>query len=80
MATRIASASALLVFAIAILLGLRVDNPFTTTVWRALVAMGGTFAVGLVIGLMADKMANEAQALKEAKQEKSIEDKGRVDR
>lgn len=59
MTRKIAATSALLVFAVAILLGLRVENTFATTLSRALVAMGATFVVGLVIGAMADKMIEE---------------------
>ena len=51
-----------------------------TTVWRALVTMAGTFAVGLVVGAMADKMAKESAALKLAKKEKSSEEKAASDR
>ena len=43
MARRIAAGSALLVFAVALLLGLVAQNTFATTVGRALVAMAGTF-------------------------------------
>jgi threonine/homoserine/homoserine lactone efflux protein len=80
MGTRIASACALLVFALAILLGLSAENTFSTTVYRALIAMGGTFIIGLVIGAMADKMAAEAKMLKQGKKEKSIEEKASADR
>ena len=80
MPTRIASACGLLGFAIAILLGLAAQNTFATTVWRALVTMAGTFAVGLVIGAMAEKMAKESEALKFVKKEKSSEEKTASDR
>jgi hypothetical protein len=59
MARKIAAASALLVFAISILLGLGAENTFATTLTRALQAMGATFIIGLVIGAMADKMVTE---------------------
>jgi hypothetical protein len=59
MTRKIAASSALLVFAVSILLGLRAENTFSTTLSRALVAMAATFVVGLVIGAMADKMLEE---------------------
>jgi hypothetical protein len=59
MTRKIAASSALLVFAVSILLGLRAENTFSTTLSRALVAMAATFAVGLVIGAMAEKMLEE---------------------
>ncbi len=59
MARRIAAGSALLVFAVALLLGLVAENTFATTVTRALVAMGGTFVIGLIVGAMGEKMAEE---------------------
>jgi hypothetical protein len=46
-------------FAVCLLVGLRADNTFSTIVSNALVAMGGTFAVGLVVGAMAQKMLDE---------------------
>ena len=59
MAVRIAAGSALLVFAVALLLGLGAENTFATTVTRALYAMGGTFVIGLIVGAMGAKMAEE---------------------
>jgi hypothetical protein len=59
MTRKIAATSALLVFAIAILLGIGAENTFATTLSRALVAMAGTFVIGLVIGAMADRMIAE---------------------
>ena len=59
MTRRIASSSALFVFAVSLLLGLRAQNTFNTTLSRALLAMAVTFAVGLVIGAMAERMMQE---------------------
>ena len=59
MARKIAAASALLVFAISVLLGLGAQNTFTTTLSRALLAMAGTFIIGLIVGAMAEKMVEE---------------------
>ena len=59
MPKRLAAISALLVFALCLLLGMGGNNTFTTTVTRALVAMTSTFALGLVIGGAAQKMLDE---------------------
>jgi hypothetical protein len=59
MTRKIAASSSLLVFGVSVLLGLLAENTFTTTLSRALLAMGVTFAVGLVIGAMADRMMEE---------------------
>ena len=50
---------ALVAFAVCLVMGLRADNTFTTILSNALLAMGGTFAVGLVVGAMAQKMVDE---------------------
>ena len=49
----------LVAFAVCLLMGLRADNTFSTIVANALLAMAGTFAVGLVVGAMAQKMLDE---------------------
>jgi hypothetical protein len=61
MTRKIAASSALFVFAVSLLLGLRAENTFNTTLSRALLAMAVTFAVGLVIGAMAQRMMQEHQ-------------------
>ena len=49
MAQRLAAILALLAFAVCLYVGgVEAGNPFTTTVGRALVAMGGTYVVGLI--------------------------------
>ena len=61
MPTRLASILSLLAFAAAVAAGgLVADNPLSTTVWRALVAMAATFGVGLVVGHMARRMVAES--------------------
>ena len=50
---------ALLAFAVCLLMGMRAGNTFSTIVANALVAMAATFAVGLVVGAMAQKMVDE---------------------
>jgi len=61
MATRLAAILSLIVFATCLVVGgIQTGNPFSTTVARALVAMAGTFVVGLIIGLMGQKMLDES--------------------
>ncbi len=60
MVNRMAAVAALLVFAVCLVVGgLGADNPFATTVERALTAMGVTLVIGLVVGSMARKMLEE---------------------
>ena len=59
MPRRLAAICALLVFALCLLLGMGAHNTFTTTITRALVAMAGTFAIGLAVGAAAQKMLDE---------------------
>jgi NhaP-type Na+/H+ or K+/H+ antiporter len=68
MATRIAASISLIVFAVCLVVGgIQADNGFATAVIRALVAMLGTFALGLVVGWMAQKMLDENLAHQEHK-------------
>jgi NhaP-type Na+/H+ or K+/H+ antiporter len=67
MAQRIAGACALVVFAICLWAGANAGNPFTTVVYRALVAMIGTLVIGLIIGVMAQKMLDENLNIEEEK-------------
>jgi hypothetical protein len=70
MPQRLAAAMALLAFAVSLYIGgIQTDNPFTTTVTRALVAMAGTFVIGLIVGAMGQKMIDEN--MKTAKQKLS---------
>jgi hypothetical protein len=73
MTNRLAGCCALVVFAFCLLLGLRVGNTFSTTVSRALVAMAGTFGIGLMIGWIAQKMLDENIKSEEAKLKKQSE-------
>lgn len=60
MPQRLAAVMSLLVFAVCLFVGgVEADNPFTTTVSRALAAMAGTFVIALVVGYMAQKMIEE---------------------
>lgn len=81
MAIRIASSMALLVFAACLLIGgMQAGNPFTTTVTRALVAMAGTFVIGMIIGSMAQKMIDENVQNEEKKLKENEADNGAGDR
>ncbi len=64
---RIAAMLGMLAFSLSLLGGLESGNTFTTTVARALIAMVGTFAVGLILGAMAQKMIDENLAETEKK-------------
>ena len=76
MAQRIAACCSLLVFAVSILLGLQAENSFSTTLSRALVALAATYVVGLVIGTMAQKMADEKSGRDLSNVKKKSEDSG----
>ena len=63
MANRIAGILALVAFAMCLLVGaFEAGNPFTTIVWRSLVAMFGTYVIGYVIGIAAERMLSEQKA------------------
>ena len=60
MTKRIAAIVSLIAFAICLIAGaFAAQNPFTTTVSRALVAMCATWVVGMIVGAMAQKMLDE---------------------
>jgi hypothetical protein len=60
MPQRIASIMALIAFALCLLIGVvQAQNSFGTTVVRALGAMLATFVIGLIVGMMAQKMLDE---------------------
>ena len=59
MPRRFAAVCALVVFALCLVLGMRAQNTFSTTVSRAMLAMAGTFVVGLVLGSVAQRMLDE---------------------
>jgi peptidoglycan/LPS O-acetylase OafA/YrhL len=57
---RLAAIVALLAFVLCLAVGqLEAGNPFTTTVGRALAAMGGTYVVGWIVGLMGRRAIEE---------------------
>ncbi len=60
MPQRIAATLSLIVFAITLVTGaFQAENPFSTTVLRAVVAMAFTFVIGLLLGWMAQRMLDE---------------------
>jgi len=63
MVRRIAASLALVAFFVCILAGMHAENPFSTVVANALVALLVTFVVGLVLGAMAQKMLDENMAV-----------------
>jgi len=57
---RLAASLALLSFAACLYVGgVQAGNPFGTTVQRALLAMAGTYVIGLIVGAMGQKMIEE---------------------
>jgi hypothetical protein len=67
MVRRVAGTLALLAFAVCLVAGMNAGNSTATVLSNALLAMAMTFAVGLVVGAMAQKMLDEnvaARALK----------------
>ena len=66
MANRIAGILALIAFATSLLLGVfHAENSFSTTVYRGLLAMLGTYVVGYFVGIAAEKMLSENVAAEE---------------
>ncbi|HEX4124333.1 MAG TPA: hypothetical protein VHY37_06365 [Tepidisphaeraceae bacterium] len=50
----------MIVFAVCLVMGIEADNPFATTIERALEGLAVTLVVGLVVGAMAQKMIEES--------------------
>ncbi len=59
MCRRIAACLSLLAFAACLIVGAAAGNSFSTAVGRALLAMAGTFVIGLIVGAMGEKMIDE---------------------
>jgi len=60
MPKKLAASLALLAFAACLYVGgVQAGNPFGTTVQRALLAMAGTYVIGLIVGAMGQKMIEE---------------------
>lgn len=67
MARRTAGILALLAFAVCLIAGINAGNSTATVLSNALLAMAGTFVIGLAIGAMARKMLEENVAAEAAK-------------
>ena len=71
---RIAASFALIAFAACLVIGgVHVGNTFSTTVGRALVALVATYVIGLVLGVMGQKMIDENLRIEEEKLKVSAE-------
>lgn len=80
LARRIAATTSLIAFALSLVVGMQAGNTFSTTVVRALAAMGCTFLLGLLLGAMADRMLEEnavatEKKLKDLQSEPAAEDR-----
>jgi Na+(H+)/acetate symporter ActP len=75
MPQRLAAALSLVVFAMCVLIGgFHAENTFGTAVGRAVLAMGVTFIIALIVGHMAQRMLEEnLKQLKELKERKNAE-------
>ncbi|MGF1633754.1 MAG: hypothetical protein ACFCVE_07875 [Phycisphaerae bacterium] len=61
MPTRMAAITALFAFSVCLVIGtFQANNPFDTTVLRALTAMAVCFGVGFAVGVMAQRMIEES--------------------
>ena len=67
MPRRIAGCLALIAFATSLVAGIGADNTFVTTVYRALLAMVVTFVIGLILGVMGQRMLDENLRTREEK-------------
>ena len=67
MARRTAGILALLAFSVCLVAGLNAGNTTATVLANALLAMAGTFVIGLAVGAMARKMIEENVAAEAAK-------------
>jgi hypothetical protein len=67
MARRTAGILALLAFSVCLVAGLNAGNSTATVLSNALLAMAGTFVIGLAVGAMARKMLEENVAAEAAK-------------
>jgi len=81
MPQKLASTLALLSFAACLYVGgVHAGNPFGTTVLRALLAMGGTYVIVLIVGAMGQKMIEENVKAAQKKLLDSRTEAGRQDR
>ena len=67
MSKRISATLALVAFGMCQLIGIQAQNSFATTIQRALVAMAGTYVIGLIVGAMGQRMIDENLKVEEQK-------------
>jgi hypothetical protein len=78
---KLASILSLLAFAVCLYAGgVHAGNPFGITVQRALLAMAGTYVIGLIVGTMGQKMIEENVRAAQKKLLDSRTEAGRQDR
>ena len=68
MIQRLAGCLSLVAFAMCLIIGLKAENSFGTTVARALLAMVVTLVIGLIVGAMGEKMVSENVSQTEKKE------------
>ena len=73
MVVRLASTFALIAFAMSLVEGLRAENTFGTVVLRALLGLVVTLGVGLILGVMIEKMLAENLTQSEGSENSSNE-------
>ena len=73
MVRRTAGSLALLAFAVCVVAGMNAGNSTAAVLSTALLAMGATFIVGLVVGAMAQRMLDENVAAEAAKAARSAD-------
>ena len=78
---RLAASLGLIAFATCLLAGgLVAGNTFATTIQRALAAMAGTYALGLLVGVAGRKMIEESVRFEQEKLRKTRTEAGPKDR
>ncbi len=78
MANRIAGILSLVAFAMCLFVGaFEAGNPFTTVVWRSLVAMFGTYVIGYIIGIAAERILSERAEAEKSEAAKESATEGR---
>jgi uncharacterized membrane-anchored protein YhcB (DUF1043 family) len=80
MTRRIAATMALIAFALCLVMGIVAENDIATTLSRALLAMLGTFFVGLIVGAMAQRMLDENLSDQAKNEENKARKSNTVDR
>ena len=70
MARTLSGIAGLLAFVVCLMTGVAVGNTFSTSVWRAVIAMCGTCVIGLIVGAMGQKMLDENKAQTKREEEK----------